>query len=71
MTASPGISPDKTVAISFVTYGELTKWTLVRHWGSQSLDTMRTFLAALVVLPYDQARRAKDEVTRRRGHQAR
>jgi toxin FitB len=42
------------VAITFVTYGELTKWTLVRHWGPRSLDTMRTFLAALVVLPYDQ-----------------
>jgi toxin FitB len=43
-----------TVAVTFVTYGELTKWTLVRHWGPRSLDTMRTFLAALVVLPYDQ-----------------
>jgi len=43
-----------TLAITFVTYGELTKWTLVRHWGPRSLDTMRTFLAALVVLPYDQ-----------------
>ena len=31
-----------TVAITFVTYGELTKWTLVRHWGPRSLDTMRT-----------------------------
>jgi len=43
-----------TIAITFVTYGELTKWTLVRHWGPRSLETMRTFLAALVVLPYDQ-----------------
>ena len=43
-----------TIAITFVTFGELTKWTLVRHWGPRSLDTMRTFLAALVVLPYDQ-----------------
>jgi predicted nucleic acid-binding protein len=39
--------------ITFVTYGELTKWTLVRRWGPRSLETMRTFLAALVVLPYD------------------
>jgi toxin FitB len=44
----------QTIAITSVTYGELTKWTLVRHWGPRSLDTMRTFLAALVVLPYDQ-----------------
>lgn len=43
-----------TPAISFVTVGELTKWTLVRHWGPRSLTTMRTFLASLVVLPYDQ-----------------
>ena len=41
-------------AITFVTLGELTKWTLVRHWGTRSLATMQTFLAGLVVLPYDQ-----------------
>lgn len=45
---------DHTVGITFVTYGELTKWTLVRHWGPRSLETMRTFLAGLLVLPYDQ-----------------
>jgi predicted nucleic acid-binding protein len=45
---------DHTIAITFVTYGELTKWTLVRRWGPRSLETMRIFLAALVVLPYDQ-----------------
>ena len=28
--------------------------TLVCHWGPRSLDTMRTFPATLVVLPYDQ-----------------
>ncbi len=44
----------RAIAVTFVTYGELTKWTLVRHWGPRSLDTMRTFLAALVVLPYGQ-----------------
>ena len=43
-----------TIAITFVTYGELTKWTLVRRWGPRSLETMRIFLTALVVLPYDQ-----------------
>ena len=41
-------------AITFVTLGELTKWTLVRHWGPRSLATMQSFLAGLVVLPYDQ-----------------
>jgi predicted nucleic acid-binding protein len=54
-----------TVAITFVTYGELTKWTLVRRWGPRSLKTMRTFLAALVVLPYD-----RRVATRRGGIQA-
>ena len=41
-------------AITFVTLGELTKWTLVRHWGPRSLASMRTFLGGLVLLPYDQ-----------------
>lgn len=41
-------------AITFVTLGELTKWTLVRRWGPRSLTDMRAFLASLVVLPYDQ-----------------
>lgn len=26
-----------TLAVTFVTVGELTKWTLVRHWGPQRL----------------------------------
>jgi len=42
------------LAVTFVTVGELTKWTLVRRWGERSLATMRTFLAGLLVLPYDQ-----------------
>lgn len=41
-------------AVTFITLGELTKWTLVRHWGPQRLSTMRAFLTGLVVLPYDQ-----------------
>jgi hypothetical protein len=40
-------------AIIFATLGELTKWTLLRHWGPRGLATMRTFLAGLVLLPYD------------------
>jgi len=40
-------------AITFVTVGELTKWTLIRKWGPRNLETMRTFLAGLVELPYD------------------
>jgi toxin FitB len=41
------------LAVTFVTVGELTKWTLVRHWGPRSLGGMRAFLDRLVVLPYD------------------
>ena len=40
-------------AITFVTVGELTKWTLVRKWGPRSLETMRTFIAGLVELHDD------------------
>lgn len=41
-------------AVTFVTVGELTKWTLARQWRPRNRATMRTFLAGLVVLPYDQ-----------------
>jgi toxin FitB len=40
-------------AVTFVTIGELTKWTLVRHWGPIRRDHVRTFLDAMVTLPYD------------------
>jgi predicted nucleic acid-binding protein len=40
-------------AVTFVTVGELTKWTLVRHWGQTRRDQLRAFLDAMVVLPYD------------------
>lgn len=51
--ALAGALAGQVLAVTFVTVGELTKWTLVRHWGPRSLDTMRNFLAGLVVLPYD------------------
>jgi predicted nucleic acid-binding protein len=40
-------------AITFVTVGELVKWTLVRRWGPRRVAEMQVFLDALVVLPYD------------------
>lgn len=40
------------LAITFVTVGELTKWTLVRHWGPQRLAGLDRFLQQVVVLPY-------------------
>jgi predicted nucleic acid-binding protein len=42
----------RSLAITFVTVAELTKWTLVRHWGPQRLADMQTFLANLIALPY-------------------
>jgi predicted nucleic acid-binding protein len=40
-------------AVTFVTVGELAKWTLVRHWGPRNVATMHEFLTHLLVLPYD------------------
>lgn len=41
-------------AVTFVTVGELIKWTLVRKWGPSRVSTMRTFLSSLAVIPYDE-----------------
>lgn len=41
-----------TLAVTFVTVGELTKWTLVRRWGPQRLAKLQSFLSHLVVLSY-------------------
>lgn len=41
-----------TLTISFVTLGELVKWTLVRHWGPGKLATLDEFLSEVAVLPY-------------------
>ncbi len=42
----------QSLAITFVTVGELTRWTLVRHWGPQRMAGLRAFFARVVVLPY-------------------
>lgn len=45
----------QSLAVTFVTVGELTKWTLVRSWGPERLATLESFLAQdVVVLPYSQ-----------------
>jgi predicted nucleic acid-binding protein len=41
-----------TLAVTFVTVGELTKWTHIRAWGPKRLDTLSRFLSRVVVLPY-------------------
>lgn len=42
----------RPLAITFVTVGELTKWTLVRRWGPQRTAGLRRFFTSVVVLPY-------------------
>lgn len=42
----------RTLTISFVTLGELTKWTLVRPWGTRKRSVLDQFLAEVAVLPY-------------------
>ncbi|MCA1705008.1 MAG: type II toxin-antitoxin system VapC family toxin [Actinobacteria bacterium] len=42
----------RSLAVTFVTVGELWKWTLVRQWGAQRAAGMQAFLSRVVVLPY-------------------
>ncbi|MFB9349063.1 type II toxin-antitoxin system VapC family toxin [Streptomyces heliomycini] len=41
--------------ITFVTYGELTKWMEIRHWGTRSRQELADWLADVPVLPGDEA----------------
>lgn len=41
--------------ITFVTYGELTKWMEIRHWGTRSRQELADWLADIPVLPGDEA----------------
>jgi predicted nucleic acid-binding protein len=43
----------QVTAVTFVTVGELTKWTLVRRWGERSVATLHSFLDNMLILPYD------------------
>jgi predicted nucleic acid-binding protein len=42
----------RPLAITFVTVGELTQWTFVRHWGTERRAGLDRFFARVVVLPY-------------------
>jgi toxin FitB len=42
----------QSIAVTFITVGELWKWTLVRQWGPQRAGGMQAFLSRVVVLPY-------------------
>ena len=45
----------KTWCISFVTLGELTKWTIVRSWGPQRLAELADWRRGVGLLPFDEA----------------
>ena len=41
--------------ITFVTFGELTKWAEIRHWGSHRREELAGWLSGIPVLPGDEA----------------
>jgi predicted nucleic acid-binding protein len=40
--------------ITFVTYGELTKWAEIRHWGPRRREELAGWLSGIPVLPGDE-----------------
>ena len=42
-----------TLAVSFVTVGELYKWAERRSWGARTRDKLETWLHTVVVIPAD------------------
>jgi predicted nucleic acid-binding protein len=49
------LTANKTICITFVTLGELTKWTLLRSWGPRRLADFVAWCRKVVVLPYNTA----------------
>jgi len=43
-----------TGCITFVTLGELTKWTAMRSWGPQRLEQLAQWRHRLILLPFDE-----------------
>jgi predicted nucleic acid-binding protein len=41
--------------ITFVTFGELTKWAEIRHWGARRREELMGWLSGIPVLPGDEA----------------
>jgi toxin FitB len=41
----------RPICITFVTYGEMTQWAEVRHWGSKNREALEHWLASVPVLP--------------------
>lgn len=45
----------QSLCITFVTRGELTKWTHIRSWGPRRLADLRDWRRHVVLLPFDEA----------------
>jgi predicted nucleic acid-binding protein len=45
----------QTICITFVTFGELTKWTNLRERGPRRLAELRDWRLHVVLLPFDEA----------------
>jgi toxin FitB len=45
----------KSLAITFVTVGELTSWTIRRGWGARRLAEMTAWRRHVTRIPYDEA----------------
>jgi predicted nucleic acid-binding protein len=44
---------DKTIALSFVTVGELYVWGIRKQWGARRMASFEQRLKAAVIVPYD------------------
>lgn len=40
-----------STCVTFVTYGEMTQWTILRNWGPPNQARLKQWLASMVVLP--------------------
>lgn len=45
----------ESLCITFVTLGELTKWTVLRNWGPRRLADLASWRRQVVLLPFDDA----------------
>lgn len=45
----------RSLAVTFVTIGELTAWTALRNWGPRRLRDMSAWRRHVVTLPFDEA----------------
>jgi tRNA(fMet)-specific endonuclease VapC len=44
---------DKTIALSFISVGELYVWTVKRQWSAKRIAALEQHLKAAVIVPYD------------------